>query len=592
MTAARVCFVCVLGLWAALGCDSSESDVDDEVPGRIGPAGGILRGPEGTPLADVVLDIPAGALDHDVTFSFEEIMDPTPLKSGDSDFVGAQIAFQPAGTVFAKPVRITVPVERAYVADYQQTTADCKVWVREGEGWSQKPAVANTEETVTAELTTLGTAASGVTIVEGSTSASSAPPCTDPTGYCVEQLAESLLAGGSTQAVSEVVDGKLYYVRVQSGPKYSVVQYDVKTGKNSGESAPLSKVGGAPYEQFIALTPESVQVAIPTLGVVTFPSKIGGTPFASPGTGVVNVIPREDNSQLTLQVSLIARKLSDGTYINDIFANGELAVSGAARVRLARQPSTKVVYSWLGHAALSFGPDSNKGNNMPGGPTETVAAKADDEFAMDATASMFAYSFDDAREYRLMLVPASGAPVVNAKVDVLREMAFGTDGRLYAITGTSAAVTQVSRSGGTLSISLKDPSPTAVSSDRFPKTIRRLPNAEMLVVTGSTALQVLRVRPAWTDFSVSGSVSQGAFRHFQIPIPAGKTIIIKTQAPNDVDLYVQLGASPTLFSYDARGYTSSGNETLSVVAPVTGTLYMSVHGYAASTFTLTATAAQ
>ena len=85
----------------------------------------------------------------------------------------------------------------------------------------------------------------------------------------------------------------------------------------------------------------------------------------------------------------------------------------------------------------------------------------------------------------------------------------------------------------------------------------------------------------------SGQVAQGEWNHFTIEVIAGQPLTVKTQAPNDLDLYIKFGAQPTGSAYDARGYTSSGNELIEFTPEASGTLHVSVHGYAASTYTLT-----
>ena len=85
---------------------------------------------------------------------------------------------------------------------------------------------------------------------------------------------------------------------------------------------------------------------------------------------------------------------------------------------------------------------------------------------------------------------------------------------------------------------------------------------------------------------MSGSVSQGQLTTYSVPVIAGRAIVIRTVAPNDVDLYLQLNTAPTTSSYLARGYTTSGNETLRLVPTASGTLFIGVHGYVASTYTL------
>jgi hypothetical protein len=90
----------------------------------------------------------------------------------------------------------------------------------------------------------------------------------------------------------------------------------------------------------------------------------------------------------------------------------------------------------------------------------------------------------------------------------------------------------------------------------------------------------------FTHLNTTGSVAQGEMKVFQLPMPAGKKVVIRTTATTDVDLYIQFGAAPTTGAYLNRGYTSSGNETVSYTATSNGVLYVGVHGYAAGAFSL------
>jgi len=90
----------------------------------------------------------------------------------------------------------------------------------------------------------------------------------------------------------------------------------------------------------------------------------------------------------------------------------------------------------------------------------------------------------------------------------------------------------------------------------------------------------------FTHLNTNGSVAQGEMKVFQLPMPAGKKVVIRTTSPVDVDLYVQWGAAPTTASYVNRGYTSSGAETVTFTSTSNGTLYVGVHGYAAGAFSV------
>jgi hypothetical protein len=89
-----------------------------------------------------------------------------------------------------------------------------------------------------------------------------------------------------------------------------------------------------------------------------------------------------------------------------------------------------------------------------------------------------------------------------------------------------------------------------------------------------------------THLNVSGDVTQGAFKFFTVNVTAAKPIFVRTTAPKDVDLYLQMGTQPTTSAYVMQAYTSSGNETLRFVPTSSGVLHIGVHGYEASTFTL------
>jgi hypothetical protein len=92
--------------------------------------------------------------------------------------------------------------------------------------------------------------------------------------------------------------------------------------------------------------------------------------------------------------------------------------------------------------------------------------------------------------------------------------------------------------------------------------------------------------PATTHLNESGSVANAEMKVFQVAVQAGKKIVIRTTAPSDVDLYVRLDSAPTTSAFLQRAWTSSGNETLTVTPASNGILFIGVHGYAASSFTL------
>jgi hypothetical protein len=89
-----------------------------------------------------------------------------------------------------------------------------------------------------------------------------------------------------------------------------------------------------------------------------------------------------------------------------------------------------------------------------------------------------------------------------------------------------------------------------------------------------------------THLDVGGEVALNAMKMFELTVPAGAKIQIATTSAKDIDLYVAFDTAPTTSAYVARGYTATGNETVTVTAPSTGKLMIGVHGYEAASFTL------
>ncbi len=94
-----------------------------------------------------------------------------------------------------------------------------------------------------------------------------------------------------------------------------------------------------------------------------------------------------------------------------------------------------------------------------------------------------------------------------------------------------------------------------------------------------------------THLDVNGEVAQGAWTFHTVQVVAGTPLVIRTTAPKDIDVYVQMGRNPGESDAFAQAYSLSGNETLRVVPTSSGTLHIGIHGYQASAYRLT-TAAQ
>ena len=96
--------------------------------------------------------------------------------------------------------------------------------------------------------------------------------------------------------------------------------------------------------------------------------------------------------------------------------------------------------------------------------------------------------------------------------------------------------------------------------------------------------------PFLGHLDTSGAVERGEMLHYTIDLDAGQFIVVRTTAPNDVDLYLRFGQAPTTALYDLRAFSVSGNETLEFMAGTSGTLHIGVSGWESSDFTLVTSA--
>jgi Zn-dependent metalloprotease len=80
------------------------------------------------------------------------------------------------------------------------------------------------------------------------------------------------------------------------------------------------------------------------------------------------------------------------------------------------------------------------------------------------------------------------------------------------------------------------------------------------------------------------SVATGAWVYYKITVPSGQASlkINMSGGTGDADLYVKLGAQPTLTVYDYRPYLTGNAESVSVTNPAAGDWYIGIEGYSAA----------
>lgn len=131
--------------------DTASDDVvlpppGSRIEGTIGAAGGTLTGVAGTPLAGVVLAVPAGALASDVHFAID--LAGAPVAPGGGTLISPYVKVGPEGVAFASPARLTLPYSS--ITGSRQVAAVARI----GFSWSSllDPVGDAAAKTVTASM--------------------------------------------------------------------------------------------------------------------------------------------------------------------------------------------------------------------------------------------------------------------------------------------------------------------------------------------------------------------------------------------------------------------------------------------------------
>jgi len=96
----------------------------------------------------------------------------------------------------------------------------------------------------------------------------------------------------------------------------------------------------------------------------------------------------------------------------------------------------------------------------------------------------------------------------------------------------------------------------------------------------------------WTGLTAEGAIAKAEEQRWQTPdLPAGNYVFTLYNRSGDSDLYVRIGAEPTVTTYSCRPAKSGADETCSVNLNVPDVIHVMVRGYApSSTFRLTGSA--
>ena len=516
----------------AFSCSSSETapptTASAENEKTIGPEGGEIVAPDESPFAGIALKIPAGALTAPTKISFVGTNDETPLPPG-AERVGPQLRLEPQGLVLQKPAELTLPLEGELLNNYEGTPSSCKVWSRKDAAWERLEQITSTPTSVTVPITTLSTAAAGVVFAPVSSACLKNPASCEPqptvltprtvvepitcapvaSKYCVIQLPEIDKAGTSyidEFASLTVRQQKVYWTATTKGADGSVngvtiVRYDLAadapvfvypayTGASFGTISERGRIafdgGGNPW------------VSVGGFGNVRFSETGAPTAFDQPATGTslgpVGVLGSDVGAVIRFRKQNVSghtdvRAIAAGAGGDGIFVFNYPIIPIETVVGVAFDNQHALFRSVHRGASAMFdanipgfsgytAPRSGRGVDVDNDPLNYGA------FAINATRTQVAVATADGGRVFQHSFEASGDRFNDVGTTTfaapVRDMDYGTDGKLYAISSGRLEV-QVASGGGTSIVPLA-PSTVDPSAQLSPWRIRALPGTNDMLI--------------------------------------------------------------------------------------------------------------
>lgn len=271
MNASRLTFFALtslcLGLPLLAGCssDATASAPDPETEGlapeigelraKVGAAGGELVGAPNSAFAGVRLVVPAGALASETEIVIRASVDPVPLALT-AERVGPQFSVEPAGLALAVPAKLTVPFDAELRAQWAQQDSDCKVWLRDGAGWTSAEQTASSPEGVTVELRSLTVAAAGVLVKPLQLSCVTMGTCTllrdkdclVGSNFCMRRLPPPTASAFTTNNLT-VDNGFAYFLHSPAVNTFTVAKYNLASP--TGETTLLTSLAATPSSPMV-----------------------------------------------------------------------------------------------------------------------------------------------------------------------------------------------------------------------------------------------------------------------------------------------------------------------------------------------------
>jgi hypothetical protein len=269
--------------------DAPESIATATLEATVGAEGGTLEGAIDGPFAGFRLVIPAGALAADTQVTVRAVVDPTPLALT-AERIGPHFSIEPAGLELAVPAALTVPFDQQLRQAWDTPDTECRVWLRDGEGWSRAEQTASTPEGVTIALPRLTVAGAGVLVaakslkckLTNSCAAAGASGCLAGSTFCLTRLAPPPVSVFDTSSLT-IENGFVYFLHSPAANTFTVARYD--TLSTTGATTTYVPLAAAPSQPVFSrgrLTPlpsGDVWAGLVGYGNVRFRASAGAARF-------------------------------------------------------------------------------------------------------------------------------------------------------------------------------------------------------------------------------------------------------------------------------------------------------------------------
>ncbi len=473
--------------------DDEASIVVETLSATIGATGGTLEGEVGGPFEGFRMVIPPGAVLEDTEFSVTGVVDPTPL-APDAERVGPQFALGPDGLDLLLPASVTVPFDPSLRSSWQNEDEECRVWLRDGDGWFNEAQTASTSDGVTVPVSTLTTLAAGVSLVQIPTNCALLGTCPTPTGasgcldgssYCLTRLSPPKVAAYEYTAVS-VHDGNAYFVTSPGQNSFAVAEYDLfSTTGATRVTTPLTAVPTRSVSARGRITPDPASndlwVSLQGYGNVRF--RFGSVPARFDTATDLSPTGIADASGTFLRY--VIANTGSGRSLQGILPSGKMdpaiaittsdTPTNVLPVRPDGAFSKARILSFLAFASNASGVRAQV-PNVTTKFTDVCGSSNTLVSAFDATYKLYAVGCLDRTLKR------SNAGTVSPG-HTIGDLAIGTDERVYVIDPSVAQITRVERGGGVSYIPLTSAAPgTADHSRMLPRAIRYDDSLDMLVL--------------------------------------------------------------------------------------------------------------